>query len=134
MRQRFPLGTAVSGTGSQHGKTGGMIGHTHSGPSHQHTVPAHTHTMPAHNHVVPYSGWSAGQNTPPKQGHLVTGGSGQGSEASMTQAQSAGATVETPATPTGPNSPDPLVTNPDGSGQTGPQDPPFLTVSFLIKT
>lgn len=37
LRQRFPLGTAASGTGSTLGGTGGAIDHTHTGPSHTHT-------------------------------------------------------------------------------------------------
>lgn len=36
LRQRFPLGKAVSGTGSVLGSTGGAIDHTHTGGSHTH--------------------------------------------------------------------------------------------------
>jgi hypothetical protein len=36
MRQRFPIGTAASGTGATLGGTGGNIDHTHSVPAHYH--------------------------------------------------------------------------------------------------
>lgn len=44
LRQRFPLGKAVSGTGATLGGTGGAIDHTHT-MAHTHSVPAHYHTM-----------------------------------------------------------------------------------------
>jgi len=50
LRQRFPLGKAVSGTGAVLGVTGGFIDHDHTGPSHTHTGPSHTHTGPSHTH------------------------------------------------------------------------------------
>ena len=53
LRQRFPLGKAVSGTGATLGASGGAIDHTHTGPSHTHTGPSHVHTGPSHTHSVP---------------------------------------------------------------------------------
>jgi microcystin-dependent protein len=52
LRGAFPLGVAVSGTGSTRGATGGSIDHTHTGPSHTHTGPSHTHTGPSHIHTM----------------------------------------------------------------------------------
>jgi microcystin-dependent protein len=53
LRQRFPIGVALSGTADTLGETGGSIDHTHTGPSHTHTGPSHTHDGPSHTHSTP---------------------------------------------------------------------------------
>jgi microcystin-dependent protein len=50
LRQRFPLGRAVSGTGSILGQSGGNIDHVHVGGLHSHNM-NHTHTVPGHHHT-----------------------------------------------------------------------------------
>lgn len=50
LRQRFPLGKAVSGTGSTLGSYGGTIDHTHTTADHNHTI-SHTHNIPGHYHL-----------------------------------------------------------------------------------
>lgn len=51
LRQRFPMGKAVSGTGAVLGVTGGTIDHVHSGPSHRHAVSITTGTPSATTNV-----------------------------------------------------------------------------------
>lgn len=65
MRQRFPLGKAVSGTGAGLGDTGGSIDPTID-VSHSHTVDGHTHTI-NHGHADTLSTASDG-------GHVHTMG------------------------------------------------------------
>lgn len=69
MRQKFPLGKAVSGTGDTLGGTGGAIDHTHIGGTHTHDMSAHTHIgglhthdLSNHTHSIPahYHGMGAG--------------------------------------------------------------------------
>ena len=50
LKQRFPLGKAVSGTGSVLGSVGGSIDHTHASAVHQHDMSGHTHAGPNHTH------------------------------------------------------------------------------------
>jgi microcystin-dependent protein len=52
LRQRFPLGRGLNGTGSSLGSAGGQIDHTHQISDHSHTLPAHTHDMSSHMHSV----------------------------------------------------------------------------------
>jgi microcystin-dependent protein len=132
LRQRFPLGKAATGTGSVLGKSGGIIDHVHSGPDHTHTIDPHKHPMP-HRHYVPHDNWSTQINTAPTPmaGLLQAGGSGVGGENSVSQANvdqlSGDATPPDTATV-------PLTTNAAGTGDTGPANPPFLAVLFIIKT
>jgi microcystin-dependent protein len=54
LRQRSPLGKALSGTGSGWGSingTGGIIDHDHTTASHVHGIP-HTHAVPGHYHQM----------------------------------------------------------------------------------
>ena len=50
LRQRFPLGKAATGTGSQLGERGGTIDHTHTGGAHKHFLEPHSHIVPGHHH------------------------------------------------------------------------------------
>lgn len=107
MRQRFPLGLAASGTGNVLGVTGGTIDHLHTGPSHTHGV------------VVTRDGWGEILNTPSTEGRLNTGAAaGTGIFASSYQ-PTADLTVTSAA---------------GGTGNTGTANPPFQTVTFIIKT
>lgn len=70
LQQRFPLGKAVSGTGSALGNSGGAIDHTHTTPSHTHTGPAHVHAVSlnsaaegAHAHSVNGTSQNGGSHT-----------------------------------------------------------------------
>jgi microcystin-dependent protein len=81
LQQRFPLGKAVSGTGSTLAGTGGAIDHTHTGGtvsgstasdgSHTHDVSGSTASDGSHTHDVTGSTDSDGSHT-----HDVTGSTG----------------------------------------------------------
>lgn len=86
LRQRFPLGKAVSGVGVSLGDTGGLIDHTHS---------------------VPCASWHASSALASGySGHLMASAGGS-------------ATID-------------VVTADDNNS--GPANPPFLVVNFIIKT
>lgn len=107
LRQRFPMGLAASGTGNAIGATGGAIDHTHTAPSHMHSV------------VVTRDGWNSILNTPPTTGRLAVGdAAGTGPQNSIYQA-TGDLTVTSAA---------------GGTAATGTANPPFLTVTFIIKT
>lgn len=72
---KFPLGAALSGTGSgatqppDIGQTGGSmtidLSHTHTVNAHSHTVNAHSHTIPTqapHKHLFKTTVWDANNN------------------------------------------------------------------------
>jgi microcystin-dependent protein len=75
LRGKFPLGKAVSGTGSTLGGSGGAIDHDHTGPSHSHGGPSHSHAQVAHVHNLgnsPSSGAaSPGTNSVGGHDHTV---------------------------------------------------------------
>lgn len=107
LRQRFPLGTADSGTGSVLGGVGGTIDHTHTGPSHTHDV------------TVTEDGWGSTLNNPSFTGRLNVGNaSGTGNLTGSYQ-------------PTGDKT---FTSAAGGTGATGTANPPFCSVVFLIKT
>jgi microcystin-dependent protein len=128
LQQRFPLGKAVSGTGATVGATGGLIDHTHSGPSHTHTVNAHNHDIAGHTHPVPYNGWGVVLNVSGVGGVLQVG---QGAAPNISQATGPNVTGASAATTTGDKA---VTTNADGTQPTGPSNPPFLVLNFIIKT
>lgn len=130
LRQRFPLGKATSGVGVALGESGGAIDHVHTGPSHKHGMP-HTHTMP-HVHSAPRDGWGGTVNTPPIAGRLQSGGSGVGSEASVMQATNDATTGSPVPSDTGGVSV--ADTALAGTDDTGKANPPYLTLTFIIKT
>lgn len=81
LRQRVPMGKAVSGTGVALGEQGGSIDHTH-------TVAAHHHTTGSHTHDTTITGANAG-----------VGGSGVAATGTYTSsAQSASNTGDTTLT------------------------------------
>jgi len=132
LRQRFPLGVAASGVAATIGATGGTFNHVHTGAVHTHTIPAHVHAMP-HTHATRFNGWTTQNNTPPLAGILQAGGSGLGSEASVTQANADQNTGPSSATNTALNT-SALSTDPPSAANTGQADPPYLVVNYIIKT
>lgn len=107
MRQKFPIGTATSGTGSTLGGSGGTIDHVHTGPSHTHVV------------TVPASGWGATLNSPSITGRLNTGdAAGVGHLVSSYQ----------------PTADEDVTSAAGGTGNTGTANPPFCAVNYIIKT
>ena len=85
LRQRFPMGKAVTGAGAALGSTGGVIDHTHS---------------------VPRAGWIPRTGTAAQFiGYLLTTAGGAAS-----------------------------VDVPTGDSTSGPANPPFLALHFIIKT
>jgi hypothetical protein len=79
---------------------------------------------------VPYNGWSNALAIPPLNGVLGSGGSGVGSEASVTQATANNVTGASTVTDTGAIV---LTTDAGGTGVTGTANPPFVSVTFIIK-
>lgn len=132
-RQRFPMGLAVSGTGSTLGGNGGSVDHVHAGPSHTHTIAAHTHTVPAHSHSVPHGdGWGSTLMTPGVTGRLQTGNAGgTGPDASEYMATTDQTTGNSNVLTTSSQA---LTTDAGGTANTGSANGPFLTCVFLIKT
>jgi microcystin-dependent protein len=131
MRGKFPIGVAVTGTGSVRGGSGGAIDHTHTGPSHTHTVATHTHTI-AHTHNVPRDGWGHIQNVPGVSGRIHTGdAAGLGEDASAIQATADQASGASSAADSGAKA---LTTDASGTAVTGLGNPPFLASEFIIKT
>jgi microcystin-dependent protein len=134
LRQRFPLGKGASGKGSVMAEHDGQLDHVHTGGTHQHPVAAHTHGMKNHTHPVPFAGWSTQFNTPPLAGILQAGfTAGQASESVMTQANAKSATE-------GPNTVDTdlntagVTTGDGGAVASGPGNPPYLVVNYIIST
>lgn len=107
LRQRFPMGLAASGTGNVLGGTGGAIDHTHTGPSHTHGV------------TVPRDNWGGPLNSPSVTGRLNVGFAG-GSGQFASSYQSAGDNI--------------ITSDAGGTGNTGTANPPFQTVTYIIKT
>lgn len=107
LRGKFPLGVAASGTGNTLGGTGGAIDHVHTGPSHTHVS------------TIPRDGWGNASNVPATSGRIRTGdAAGTGTEANAVQAA---------------NTQD-VTSAAGGTGNTGTANPPFLALTFIIKT
>ncbi len=143
MRGAFPLGVAVSGTGSTLGGTGGAIDHTHTGPSHTHTAVSdisHVHnvTVAAHQHNVtcPGNGWLTNAVTAPSVAARIVLGDGattftQPTADNIVASAANGAinqnTGAASVTSVG------AVVSASGTGATGTANPPFVSLNFLIK-
>jgi len=147
LRQRFPLGKAAAGTGGTLGSTGGAIDHTHTGTAHTHTLTAagtnttgaHTHsgsTGAEASHTHPYSGTTDNADA----GSTVTGNFGANyftsqsthvhtysgtTSAGSSHAHSIGSDGNHAHTLTG-------STDSSGAGATGPENPPFQVVNFIV--
>jgi microcystin-dependent protein len=146
LRQRFPLGKAASGTGSVLGATGGAIDHTHTytqvvnhthtisitDPGHNHTQNAHTHTVtdPGHTHTQQYAN-TTGTTGGATNAIIPTGTTTTGS--STTGITLGNATATNNSTTTGISA---SSANPGGgvaTGTTDSQNPPYVTVNYVIK-
>ncbi len=140
MRQRLPLGKAAAGTGSVLGGTGGEIDHDHSNSDHNHSLVDHNHSLVDHNHSVA------------NHQHGVTGPSG-GPSATIAVQSGAGTTVPTEThthtLPANTDNDGGLTSGDAGAGNTGnagagntgdagavntgTENPPFLSVNYIIK-
>lgn len=115
-RQRFPLGKAAAGTGSTLGGTGGNIDHVH-------TIPAHTHGLVAAHAKLGYADstnefYLNVQSVSTNYTNIL-------SMSAFTDAASSGnmgAGLNLGGT-----------TDSGGSGNTGTNNPPFLSVNFIIQ-
>jgi microcystin-dependent protein len=128
LRQRFPIGVALSGPAATLGFAGGEWNHTHTGPSHQHTVNAHTHGIPRHQHIVPRDGWGSSQQFEGPgvpQGRILTFGGNYANLATNDNVSGWQEQVDT--------TPVSITTNPEGSGLTSQNNPPYLVLNFIIK-
>lgn len=114
-RQRFPLGLAISGTGSTLLGTGGAVDHTH-------TQPTHTHTGPSHVHSVDPPTTTSGGPSATSPTNLVIGATASDTHTHDVNIpafdSAAGGTGNTGAS---------------GSDSTGTNNPPFLSLNFIIK-
>lgn len=127
LRQRFPIGQGLTGPASTLGFAAGEFNHTHTGPSHQHTVNAHVHGVPRHQHTVPRDGWGSAQQFGPAApiGRLMTFPGNYGDMATNDNVTGWQEQVDT--------TPVSLTSNPEGSGPTSGNNPPYLVVNFIIK-
>lgn len=110
LRQRFPIGKAVSGTGSTLGEASGNVDHDHTTPDHTLTITE----IPAHAHVQAFDGdWTTTLNgtnvdktvisSDPTGGSVLNTGSTGGGAA-------------------------------HNHGSTSPNNPPYLAVNYIVKT
>lgn len=124
LRQRFPLGKAVSGTGATLGGTGGAIDHTHSVPAHYHGLGTLAVQNDTHSHTTsnqPTGSLGYGQ-TSPIQGQAATSYSTQSTSSNTHNHGLTGSVGNTGGV------------NGDAAMTSGTNNPPFLTVNFIIKT
>jgi len=122
LRQKFPIGTAASGTASTLGGTGGAIDHTHTGASHTHTGPSHTHTQGASgNASVGAANGSTGTSGLYSYDNLPDASPTSNSKAHTHSAPATGAAGTAASGSTTPAT---------GGGN----NPPFLTINFIVKT
>lgn len=129
LRQRFPLGKAASGTGATLGGTGGAIDHTHSVPAHYHSMSGAGTTLATGTESANHT-HNLGYGTNLAAGAIAKPGSFSGTSLADTGVQSANHTHAI----TGSIG---LVTGGvDGNAAmtSGTNNPPFLTVNFIIKT
>ena len=136
LRQKFIIGKAASGTGSTFAGTGGAIDHTHTGPSHTHTGPSHTHGSSGLSVSGTTGAGSTHSHAPGITTRDVAAGAGEtviasisiGNESAHTHdAGSLDVGGSTDAEGTG-------ATGSAGTGATGTGNPPFMALSYVIKT
>jgi microcystin-dependent protein len=119
LRQRFPLGTAASGTGATLGATGGAI-------DHDHTLGAHTHSINSdgsHNHSV--SGTAGASSSTPEFVEALFNSGFSAQVAGHTHPVT-GSTSSDGSHAHGGN------TGSSSAGSTGAGNPPYVTVNFII--
>lgn len=117
MRGKFPLGKAAAGTGSTLGGSGGTLDHTHSIATHSHT----TDTVADHTHTVPHTGWGSTSGTPDASGQLTAYNSGGPITLAANGVTSGAAGGHSHTVSTG------------GTTVTGTNNPPFLSLNFMVK-
>lgn len=155
LRQRFPLGKAINGTGNTLGQAGGAIDHVHGGGAHTHafsgatdargehahTVNAHSHNVSSHQHGVTLSGTTsepsqAALAQPPPSSYAVADElhTHDVTVSGVTDHGGGGGTsAESPETTTQPNHAHNYGgTTAAASGNTDPNNPPFVVVNYLI--
>ncbi len=145
MRQKFPIGKAVSGTGSTLLGTGGNIDHTHSaaaGGTHWHSLNLSTGTDGSHSHSL--TGATAGgeSHSHTLDGHTVdvqAGGDHTVPNASFETGQETahthGAGTLSAASAGSHSHTVSGNTDPDGSHThtIGTANPPFIAVNFIVR-
>jgi microcystin-dependent protein len=137
LRQRFPLGKAAAGTGAVLGSTGGAIDHTHSGGSHTHgagtlATDSHNHSM-AHTHT--YSGTTTtGSNENEEGGFFGTGSYLWDTQDVDHTHDFSGTTSASSAANTGSSTATISGSTGSASGTTGTNNPPFISLNYIIKT
>lgn len=158
-RQNFPIGKAASGTGATLGETGGAIDHDHTVSDHTHSVPAHYHSTSgtgttlatasdgAHTHTVSDPAASSGAFK-----HFFTSYNGvngdvagagtQGTKYDLSstaiQTTSNGAHTHTMTgdlgnVSSGVSGDNAMTTGVGGAQTSSTNNPPYLTVNFIIK-
>jgi microcystin-dependent protein len=128
LRGRFVLGKAASGTGSTLGSTGGSIDHTHTGPSHTHG--AGSYQAPAHDH---------GGVTGDAQVYIdhMTLIKDSFTDDGTNQKDAVIDEAEDPHDHTIPTQAAATITGTSGAGgtgATGSANPPYMALTYIIKT
>jgi hypothetical protein len=137
--QKFLLGKANSGIGSNLGESGGQINHTHlfSIPNHSHSVNSHTHSIVDHSHELPFA--SAGYGSVFALNSPIFGRGTNRTHFSIHAAIDSGTPenrqcdlTSTVHMDTGAAAP---TTNSAGASSlnSNSQNPPYLAVRFIIK-
>jgi microcystin-dependent protein len=139
LKERFPIGKADTGDANTVGKSGGTFHHRHDGGAHTHPILDHHHQIAPHQHQVRAALWgpSVGGATGDRNSEpLLTQNflnPGQGAGASL-PGTNPGLTEATAAIDTGSPLPAAIKAESGGTEQTGQADPPYLVVTFIIKT
>jgi len=133
LRQRLPLGKAVSGTGSTLAATGGNIDHTHTETAHTHSIAvdgSHLHTVNSHVHT-----WGNVNTGGPSFNTLVNFGTEVevGGSSHTHGLGLFGTTAESPLTDSQGTHSHGGITGPGTGGTTGANNPPYLVVNYIIK-
>lgn len=131
MRQRFALGKAAAGTGSTLGGTGGSIDHTHSVPAHYHGMGTgadlNITASGAHTHPQSVSNVGGGAlRASPYNINMQADTTDQIGTSSSTHTHSSGSFAGSIGLVTG---------GVDGNAAmtSGTNNPPFITVNYIIK-
>lgn len=135
LQQRFPLGKAVSGTGSTLAGTGGAIDHTHTTPAHGHTISGSTANESGHTHSVDPPDTDLTYDTTSFDTNLDGSFSPAVSDigALMTPHTNIGSFTSGAGSAHG-HGAGTLGADSGGSGTSGTANPPFLSLNYIIFT